>query len=204
MGVWNEVNCRFKGERAEELFKVIETIYRNECAISAADEYAPDLLPAKVLNTLGNGVVFVNDLEFWEDEKVAYVVFDDTALHLEFYLELAKAYNLELYMRAAAGIDEIYINTDDTGKYLPEKYYFNIYADFLTEKTQLLETLERILRIYGSYFPSFEPFRMHLKEYGIETEEDMYALRSYLLNAYPAIAVYFGRFVNPYRKGKEK
>jgi len=204
MNAWNEVNCRFKGERAKELFNVIEIIYRNECTISATDETVPDLLSAEVLNALGIGSIYVSDLEFWEDEKVAYIVFADTAMHIEFYLKLAKSYNLKLYMRAVAESDEVYINTDDTEEYFPEKYYFNIYSDLLIKRTQLLETLEKISKTYGSYFSDLEPFRIHLREYDIETEEDMYALHNYLLDAYPTTAVYFGRFVNPCKKGEEE
>ncbi|MGH2331201.1 hypothetical protein [Thermoanaerobacter mathranii] len=196
------VECILKGERTKDLANIIEAIYRTESTISNADEYVPYMLPLKIMNALEDDVIFVNDFEYIDNEKVLYVEFIDTDAvpKLSFYSELAKFYDLKLYLSAVCEDDEIFFNTDEEGEYFPEKYYFNIYLDFVPRFTSLLEKLGKILEEYGVYYSDLEPFQENLKEYGIETEEDMYSLQSYLQSAYPSVTVYFSHFVNPLSK----
>lgn len=197
-----EVECILKGERAKELAGIIENIFRTERTISNADEYVPYMLPLKIMKTLENDIIFVDDFEYIEDAKVLYVKFIDTdkVPKLSFYLELAKTYDLKLYLSAVSEDDKIFFNTDEEGEYFPEKYYFNIYLGSISYSTELIKKLEEILKEHGFYYTDLKPFQEKLKEYNIKTEKDIYLLKSYLKNTYPSITMYFGRFINPLSK----
>ncbi|HHY79129.1 MAG TPA: hypothetical protein GX516_01990 [Thermoanaerobacter sp.] len=196
------VECIFKGERTEELSSIIKTIYRTESTISNSDVYVPYMLPTSIMNALESAVIYVDDVEYIDNEKILYVKFIDTGTKpkLSFYLEMAKFYNLKLYLSVVSEEDEIFFNTDEEREYFPEKYYFNIYTDSISYPTTLIKKLREISRKYGVYFENLEPFQETLKEYSIETKEDIYSLQSYLQNAYPSLTMFFSCFVNPLLK----
>lgn len=195
----NTVQCIFKGERAKDLADIIEIIYRNENTVANSDEFVPYMLPSKIMNALGNDVIFVDDIEYIDDEKILYIEFTDTdtAPKLSFYMEMAKFYELELYLSAVFEESEIFYNTDKEGKYFPEKYYFNVYISHMHRPTELIKKLVEILEEYGFYYTDLKPFQEKFKEYNVKTEENIYLLKDYLKNTYPRIRMCFGHFVNP-------
>lgn len=203
---WTEVSCYFEGEKTKELYKALNIIYRTESSIAYEDETAFSVLTLTLLKIAkeNNAHIFIDDIEFWENENVLHVVFTDTAIELSnFYIKLAQKYNLKLYMRAVGESSEVFINTDDTGKYFPEKYYFSIYdTDTIMHKTDLIKILEEIYKIYGPYLLDLKPFKEYLSEYEIQTEEDVYCLYNYLQETYPSITMYFHKFMNPCAKGE--
>ncbi|MBP2070769.1 hypothetical protein [Thermoanaerobacterium butyriciformans] len=111
---------------------------------------------------------------------------------IDAYNKIADMYNLNFVVKAEEPGHEIYINTDITGKYFPERYIFKFYCNsdlpwnFLVDKLKSLDT--------QMYFSNFTQISEVLSEYGVNDEQDMEYFCEYIRNKYPDYMINFHKY----------
>jgi hypothetical protein len=195
---WCLTEVIFEGENTEKLYSDWENALR-ESSEKEGYVWFGILFNYKNIKDIETYRMFVDDVEFDKNAKTVYFRIEEPyEPNFEAYNTIAELYNLNYYVLAEEPAGRVFINTDTSGKYFPEKYYFEFFAEDIPVKNELLTTLQRLHEI--RYIEDFQTIREILKNYKIETEEDMAKLCTYIEETYPDVIIVFGKFINPFQK----
>jgi len=198
---WCLTEVIFEGKNAEKLY----SDWKNALKESSEKEgyvWFGILFDYKNIEDIEVNKMFVDDVEFDKDAETVYFRLEEPyEPNFEAYDAVADLYKLNYYILAEEPSGRVFINTDSEGKYFPEKYYFELYAEDISVNNELLTALQKLNEI--RYIEDFETIREILKNYEIETEEDMAKLCTYVEETYPNVIIVFEKFINPFRESQD-
>jgi len=135
---------------------------------------------------------FIENIHITSKNTLLMSTLDAWKPMIDAYNKIADMYNLNFVVKAEEPGHEIYINTDITGKYFPERYIFKFYCNsdlpwnFLVDKLKSLDT--------QMYFSNFTQISEVLSEYGVNDEQDMEYFCEYIRNKYPDYMINFHKY----------
>lgn len=193
---WCNTEVIFEGENAFKLYKDWE---KAEEASTINKFWLGNLFNYKKITRIPIRRIYINDIEYNEKTKTTIIrTEEEWEPAIEVYKKIAEIYNLKFYLLAEEPGGEIFVNTDTEGKYFTEKYYFEFYNNNEEIESNLIRILKKLDDIM--YFDSFDEIHEHLKDYNVNTEEDMEYFCEYIREKYPDYIITFGKFINPYQE----
>jgi hypothetical protein len=171
---WQEADKKFKKEGAQHwlgrlfLYKNVLKEHRPYCRSFVIRIYIKS-----------KNVLFMRNMDAWEPMINAYN-------------KIADMYNLDFVIKAEEPGQEIYLNSDATGRYFSERYIFEFFGESYAFRTFLIRKLEKLTK--QTYFSNFAEISKALYMYGIYNEQDMEYFCEYIKNKYPDCEINFHKF----------
>ncbi|SNX54184.1 hypothetical protein [Thermoanaerobacterium sp. RBIITD] len=135
---------------------------------------------------------FINDIHMTQKDTLLMSTLDAWKPVIDAYNKIADMYNLNFVVKAEEPGQEIYLNTDATGKYFPERYIFEFFCNSYIPYNLLVNKLNSLDA--QRYFSSFTQVSEILSGYGVKTEEDMEYFCEYIRNKYPDCIINFHEY----------
>jgi hypothetical protein len=197
---WCNTEVIFEGENALKLYKDWE---KAEETNKTNRFWLGNLFNYKKITGVPIRRIYINDIEYDKKTQTTTMrIEEEWDPAIEVYEKIAEIYKLKFYLLAEEPDGEIFVNTDTEGKYFTEKYYFEFYNNNEEIENNLIRVLKELDDIM--YFDSFNEIHEYLKDYNINTEEDMEYFCEYIREKYPDYVITFGKFINPYQEDQKE